>query len=485
MTEVPGNSENKVWSLLDIFNTKWLSKNNFVFLMSNMFSILEKQTWETLFDRNKAECTPEGIKHINIILNESLSYYTNYLLRTIGPSFVKKRNKNNNSNAIELNNTKEVRDFFSHSTNKKNPTATKQIHCSLLKIAYAINDIKTHEKEINKIEEEFWKVKEKMFFNNFLDNKWIDIAESLNNNEDNFRYIKLQTKCEKTNSKPIMFTCAWRVKRKDQILVKEISDPKYDSMWAIHDIYGIRNEVTNPEDALFLLEYIWVHIANKKGEISYKNIFWPTEDAKEFIKSYASELYPEFYIKLYNSLDNDKKHGNKKYKDIKLRTKIAWHNTEIQINLVDNKNETGYAHHLIFDCKKKIRALSRLQGYIPHSIVHRYIRNAIEKSIEEAEKYWWKAELVWLGGYHWSIKKITEEHIKKAENKIFDYLLNKEQDIVKLNIPWANNNLNYYTSRSNRNYFHKEKDIVSLYPKGAKARDITTNERTDKEIKET
>ena len=54
----------------------------------------------------------------------------------------------------------------------------------------------------------------------------------------------------------------------------------------------------------------------------------------------------------------------------------------MQINIVGNDNETGYAHHLIFDCKKKIRALSRLQGYISEILIRRYIKEAIEKSVK-------------------------------------------------------------------------------------------------------
>lgn len=475
----------KVWSLLDIFNTKWLSKHNFSFLLSNMFSKLEKQTWIILFDRNKAECTKEGIQYINTIINEALEYYNNYLLRNVGSSFVKKWNKNKNSDKIELTNTKEVRDFFSHSGSQKNPSATRQIHCSLLKIAYAINDIKTNEEKIDKAEKEFWEIKQNMFFSHFLDYKGNNASENINNEENDFRYIKLQTRCEKSLKWNILFNCAGRVKRKEQILVKELSDPKYDSVEVIKDIYGIRNEVKTKEEALLLLEYIRIHVLNKSGEISYKNIFgeW-LEESQNFVRENASKLDPDFYAEIYKSLNEDitKWKNNKDYKDVKIRGNLGWHSCEIQINLVDNKNETGYAHHLIFDCKKKIRALSRLQWYIPYSIIHRYIREAIDKSILEAEKYWGNAELVSLWWYNWSMKKITDEHKKNAENKIFNYLLNKEQDIVKINIPGANNNLNYYTSLSNRNYFHKEEKNLSIYPQWAKARKTKANERTDQAI---
>lgn len=472
----------KKWSLLDLFNTKWLSKNNVSFLLSNMFSKLEKQTGTILFDRKKAECTKEWLQYINTLLNESVEYYRKYLLRNIWPSFIKKRSTSKSGETIELRSTKDIREFFTYSSNQKNPSANRQIHCSLLKIAYAINDIKTNEERISKAEKEFWEIKQNLFFNQFLDFKGKDASESIQNDETDFRYIKLQTRCEKSCKKSIFFNCAGRVKKKEQIIVKEISNPKYDSIDAINDIYGIRNEVKTKEDALFLLEYMRIHVMQKTGDIIYKNIFGNSlEESQRFVRQYASELDPDFYAKVFKSL-TEKRETNKDYKDIKIVGDLWGNGCEIQINLVDNKNETGYAHHLIFDCKKKIRALSRLQGYIPYSIIHRYIREAIDKSINEAQKYWWYAELVSLGGYNWPINKITEEHKKNAESNIFHYLINIEQDVVKLNIPGANNNLNYYTSRSNWNYFHKEENFLSLYPQWAKARNTKKNERTNEII---
>jgi hypothetical protein len=68
-----------------------------------------------------------------------------------------------------LKNTEEVRGFFSQSNIKNNSSADKQIHCSLLKIAYAINDIKINEDKINKTEKKFSEIKQEFFFPNFLD----------------------------------------------------------------------------------------------------------------------------------------------------------------------------------------------------------------------------------------------------------------------------------------------------------------------------
>jgi len=70
------------------------------------------------------------------------------------------------------------------------------------------------------------------------------------------------------------------------------------------------------------LEYIRIHILNKSGEISYKNIFGNTiEESQIFIREYASKLDPEFYAELYKSLKEDITPGknNKDYKDIKIR----------------------------------------------------------------------------------------------------------------------------------------------------------------------
>lgn len=468
------------WSLLDIFNTKELSKHNFSFILNEMFSKLEKKTWVILFDRKKAECTEEWIKYINLLLNESLNFYTNYLLRNVWTSFIKKWSKN--WDKIELKTNKEIRDFFTHSSQNKNPSATRQIHCSLLKIAYAINDTKVNEDKIKKAEEEFWEIKKNMFFSNFYNYKDQEAAETIKNDENNFRYIKLATKPEKSLKNKIFFNCARRVKKEEQILVKKISDHKYNSIDVIKDIYWIRNEVKSKEDALFLLEYIRINVLNKNWDFSHKNIFWDSlEISKRFIRQYAWELDPEFYAKLYRYLDKDTItwKNNKDYKDVKIRGNLWWHACEIQINLVDNKNETWYSHHLIFDCKKKIRALSRLQWYVPHSIIHRYIKEAINNSIKEAEKFWWFAELVSLWWYNWPTDKITEIDKENAQKNIFNYLLKEEKDILKLEIPWVNKNLKYYTSRSIRNYFHKDWKHISLYPRWAVVKLEPTWERTN------
>lgn len=471
---------------LDLFNTKDLSRNSFNFIVSTMVQKIEQKKSKILFNRDKSEFTKEWFVYINEILNEAVEYYTTHLLRNIGDNFVE--NKNKKWGKIHFTSTEEVWKFFNYpALDKENwSPAKKQIYCSLLKIAYAINDIKTNEDMINTAEEEFWEIKQNVFFSQFLDYKWQEASESIKNEENNFRYIKLQTKCEKSMKRNIIFNCAGRVKRKEQILVKEISDPKYDSVEVIKDIYGIRNEVKTREDALFLLEYMWIHILKRSGEISYKNIFGNNlEESQRFVRAHAGELDPEFYAEVYKSLKEDTTPGknNKDYKDVKIRGDLSGHSCEIQINLVDNKNETGYSHHLIFDCKKKIRALSRLQGYISEILIRRYIKEAIEKSIEEAKKYWWHAELVGLGGYHGSVEKITKEHIMKAENTIFDYLFEEEKDILKLEIPGVNANLHNYISRSTWNHFHKWGKYVNLFPKWAMVKAGSKGERTNKEVK--
>jgi hypothetical protein len=69
-----------------------------------------------------------------------------------------------------------------------------------------------------------------------------------------------------------------------------------------------------------------------------------------------------------------------------------------------------------------------------------------------------------LGGYHGPIKKISEKEIQNAENRIFDYLLKQEEDILKLEIPEMTTSTNFYVSRSIRNHFHEEGKYMSLYP---------------------
>lgn len=469
-------------SWLDLFNTKEIARNWFNYIISWILSNSEKK-WKVLLDRNTSQLTPDWLDYVNLLLNESIEYYNWYLLRDTWNSFIKKW-WGKKENKIKLKNTEEVRGFFSQSNIKNNSSADKQIHCSLLKIAYAINDIKINEDKINKTEKKFSEIKQEFFFPNFLDYIWVEATNSIKDNENNLRYIKLQTKCEISNKRNIHFSCAWRVKRKEQILVKEISDPKYNSINAIKDIYWIRNEVKTKEDALLLLEYLWIYVFKKKWEIVDKNIFWETsEESQDFIEEYANEIDKDFYDILYKSLWETLIKGwkhNKNYKDIKIRSKLWNYRCETQVNLVNNKNETGYAHHLIFDCKKKIRALCRLQWYTSKIIIDRYIKEAIEKDIEECKRYWETSTLVWFSWYDGQVENVQEEHIKLAQEKIFNYLLNEEQDILKIRIPNPNNKENIFTSRTIRDHFHKDWKYLSLYPKWSKAKNVKTQEWTEK-----
>jgi hypothetical protein len=76
------------------------------------------------------------------------------LLRNIGNNFVKNRSKNK-TNKIEISDTSKLLEFFMYSANASNSPATRQINCSLLKIAYTIHDLKRNEEKIEKAEEEF------------------------------------------------------------------------------------------------------------------------------------------------------------------------------------------------------------------------------------------------------------------------------------------------------------------------------------------
>jgi len=469
-------------SLMDIFNTKWISENELLLIFNNLFSELEEKTNITYFDSEKHCLTEEWVNYINNVLNESIKYYINYMKRSIGKNFIKKWNSNKSEDLIQLQSNKKVIEFFLYSWDKNNSNADRQIHCSLLKIAFGIHDINLHKEEIDNANADFNEIKKEYFFPYFWDQKDKE-AYNISGIQDNwnFRYLPLKTKWKKT----ILFYCSWRVKQKNQILIKGISDPKYDSIQAIKDIYWLRNEVKNPDDGLYLLEYIRVEILGKQGEIEYKNIFWKNkEESERFIRQYASKLDPDFYLHILNAVKKEKKldKSNKKYKDVKIRGKLKNHKTEIQIALVENKNESWYAHHLIFDCKKKIRALSRLQWYIPESIIYRYIEEIIDENINTSKIDNTRPELINLWWYHWPINKITDQHKQATKKKIFDYLVDQEKDVIKLTIPKANNSLNYYTSRMIWNHFHENKDHIKLYPDWAQAKDITTDRRTDETI---
>jgi ABC-type transporter MlaC component len=121
------------------------------------------------------------------------------------------------------------------------------------------------------------------------------------------------------------------------------------------------------------MQYHWntVFSQNPEAEIKIKNIFGKTcEESKEFFEAYKDQLDPKFYellIKATTKTTTGKPGKNaEKYEDAKITGPLTDkseenHTIEVQFNLLNNKNESSFAHHRIYKMKTIIETIVRLQ----------------------------------------------------------------------------------------------------------------------------
>jgi len=478
-------------SILDLPKLHTLTNNEKFHMLSVFFSSHDQKTDDIYFDRANNIITPSGINYINQLLNDAIDYYQDYLLRSIWTAFIQKWNKKkSNPPKISLQNTNDALEFIDATTSEKNSKADRQIDCSLLKLAVCIHEYKEHEKEFSQAEKKFKEIKEDNFFPYFYDSKGkeidYDVYKKCFETPWDCDYVQLQTKSWFSNKKTIFFNSSRRIKDRQKIVVKMASNRKYWSIDAIHDIYWIRNEVNTKEDALFLLEYLRLYVFKKTWNIEDKKIFVTsnkqTEEEKinesiDFINRHKGNLNEEFYSYLITYFTKEKskinENSNKKnaknsqdYHDIKIKWKLWLKNIEVQINMVNSKNERWYSHHYLYDAKTKIQALTRLQSYISEPLIKRYIKEAIEKNIQEDVSIWCKPELLMIGWYKWDPKKITTQEKNGVVQKIFDHFLIKEKFFIKLDLPGRQHDL-IYTTIDNRNAYHNDNEYKKLYPNWA------------------
>lgn len=386
------------------------------------FRLIKKFIPDRYINFNNTTLTKEGVEYCNTIIQESYNFYEQFLLRTFDTTFMNKWKKHKK---IFFWHGDEVIDFITTATQSKNKPTIRQMYCSLLKIAYSVNYMKQHPKIFEK-EKKFESLVSDYIFPCF------NIQEAKNLDSIQHDNIKCSTKPELMNSQPILFKSSGRVKDDRKILVKLIWNPQYNELDAMKDINGLRFEVKSKQEWIKLLEYIYIQIFNQTWKIKNKKFA-----TLEEIESYFKNLDEQFSKTLSHSLSIGWRQSktNKKYKDIKIIGILEGEEIEIQIVLVNNQNESWYAHHGIYDCIKKIEALVRLQWYITETMIERYINDTLSSYPED----------LW--------------HFKS--HNILDYFVN-EKTIAKINIPWQPNK-KYYTTPERWNVFHT-KENKDLYP---------------------
>ncbi len=458
-------------SELDIYNMIDLWQTDAHFLIKNFFKRSWRHTHFTnIHTKNTPEAeliTPEGIDYLNKILNEAILFYKRTLKRDIEDSFFADRKKWEDG---LFTNTSDVINFLRANTTKQSHAGNRQIICSLMKIAHCINIKNQREKESERAEEIFDEISELHIYPHFLNKKNNEIDSDKMKGKckrwEKWTYKEFATK----EYDQIRFRWSARIKDDDMIILKMLSNPEYNDISAIKDIYWKRNECNSKEDALLLIQYHWINIYKKdpKTELKVKNLFEKTPEKTEiFIEKMKDNLDPEFLTFLENaSHKRDDGKNSEYYEDAKLiwpLTDKQWkkHSVEIQFNLLNNRNEEHFSHHRIYKMKAIIEAIVRLQWSIRRTHIEKLIHIMLQehKTITQKEEPGKFPELFYLGG------NIDPENSEIAEKAIYEHFV-QEWVILELKLPNTNKR-RICTSKNSRNRFHQKEEYELMYPENA------------------
>lgn len=142
---------------------------------------------------------------------------------------------------------------------------------------------------------------------------------------------------------------------------------KYHLPEAFNDIHRMRIEVKDSDAAIRIGKLLfekfgwWLSIENS-------GLMIEESMAKEYCDSYlTTDLHEEYWQTLLSNFLWDKSTVKKAYSEKRQELKLTrkWDMPiEIQIVLVNNNNESGYAHHDVYKIRRKIAAKIRRHGWI-------------------------------------------------------------------------------------------------------------------------
>ncbi len=170
------------------------------------------------------------------------------------------------------------------------------------------------------------------------------------------------------------------VKTIDAVIEKMDGQEKYNLPEAFSDIHRMRIEVPNLDGILRIWkilfeEFWWLEVENVGWLLSEEDI---SSYSEQFLTTERTQAYK---IALLNTLV--KNAGKKKaYSEDRKELKLKWWKPpiEIQIVLVNNHNETGYAHHDIYKIRRKIAAKIRRHWWIWSNWINTIISMVFENN---------------------------------------------------------------------------------------------------------
>lgn len=358
------------WNYISTKNWNWIT-------LLDLFKLHDISEIESvLFNQYRVDLnTREWIDKFNLIIQNAINYYENFLFRTYGKNW--KRKFSTKKDIIE----------FIRKTKESSPISS--VHCTILKISHCVENILSNGKlkELDlKLDYFIENVIKKIFF------------VTKQEDEDCFEASYFDEK----SLKQIKFKIMFRHKDWKKTLLKMLYNSNYSSSDELKDLFWIRIEVEDEQSALSILEKFYSIFSEEEEEEDYPSLF-EKNDFKVQNKNLLSEEslitiqdndeFKEFMQEVVTNNKKRKGETSKKYKDIKILTDILlpkniedinsmkekyW--LEIQIVLVDNKNESWFSHHWIFDAKKIISRMIRLQGYVSLVYINKVINETKTKN---------------------------------------------------------------------------------------------------------
>ncbi len=229
---------------------------------------------------------------------------------------------------------------------------------------------------------------------------------------------------------------------------KLIADPKYNMLSALQDTFGIRIHVYGQDQWLKTANFLRKHLYKKQASFGNKNFF---KDKEKFEMVYWTHNgIDEQFLDLVKNTITDWEKSDKSSTAFQ-GTDLTWsvwlsQNLETQIVYYGNVNETKWTSHRgIYEAKKNIREMIRLEWYVSRM----YMRDMLREKIRE-----YKHDLYPYGGW--------DE--QKAVNHFFDAITTESDLFSKLSIDVNGVRRSYYVLTERR----QELDFWYLLPTWAR-----------------
>lgn len=269
---------------------------------------IENMSVKTSKNKKEIIIKQEWLEKINDLMNKALHFYEQELYHTATlAAFPGKTKKFNFSN------TQQVVDFISSTSIREDSPSTRQIRCSLIKIAHTINEVEKVFQWYPELLNSVWFFED--LFKNAIAPKFTIVWESWNfkslrftaNEEwsiegmEKFRFYTIHNKDNfgEYSQEEVISRTSCRVKTIISMILKCLYNREYRDVTLLKDFFGVRSTVDSPLEALLVIEFIYYTFI-KKGEpfkIETKSMI-----TKEVLLKYKDKLTPEFFKIIYERL---------------------------------------------------------------------------------------------------------------------------------------------------------------------------------------